>query len=67
MSVAQIAATGQVRIGFLERAWYGVRLEYDMGRLGLGKTIEDVIRTRVKGGKLPKGMTWTRTRGTLKG
>lgn len=64
-SVAAVASTGQVSVGFLQRAWYGVTLEYEMQRLGLGKTIEDVIKTRVKGGQLPKGVTWTRNRETL--
>ena len=67
MSVAQIAATGQVRVGHMERAFYGVILEYDMDRKGLGAAVAEVIKTRVKGGKLPAGIRWTRTRDTLKG
>ena len=65
LSVAEVSSSGQVKIGFLERAYYGVILEYEMGRTGLGKTIQDIIRTRVKGGRLPNGITWTRTRSTL--
>lgn len=65
LSVATVAATGQVKIGFLERAWYGVILEYDAGRTGLGQTIQDVIKSRVKGGKLPPNIRWTRNRETL--
>lgn len=67
ISAAQVKASGQVQVGFLERAWYGVVLEYDMHRLGLGKTIEDMIKAKMPGGKLPKGVTWTRDRATIKG
>lgn len=66
-TVAKIQATGQVAVGVLERAWYGVILEYDMDRLGWARTVSDVIQTRVKGGRLPKGVTWTRSRATFAG
>lgn len=64
-SVAEVAATGQVKVGFLQRAWYGVVLEYEMDRVGLNASVEKILRTRVKGGALPKGVTWTRNRETL--
>ena len=49
-SVAAIRGTKQVAVGFLDAAFYGQILEAKMGRLGLAKTIDDVIRTRAKGG-----------------
>lgn len=60
-----IRQTKQVAVGFLDRAFYGVILEVKMGRKGLAETIDHVIRTRVKGGRLPSGVVWRRTGGTL--
>ncbi len=65
ISRATVQRTKAVSVGFLDRAFYGVILEVKMGRLGLAKTIDDVIRTRVKGGRLPSGVVWRRTAGTL--
>lgn len=57
-SVATIQSTGVIRIGYLDRAFYGVILETKMRRLSFADTVADVIQTRVKGGRLPKGVTW---------
>jgi hypothetical protein len=67
LSVATVRVRGTIKVGFLDRAWYGVHLEANMGRLGMAKTIEDVIRTRVKGGRLPKGVVWRRNNATFPG
>lgn len=58
--VDEIRRTGQVKVGFLERAFYGEILEYSMDRMGLSASIDKVIRTRVKGGRLPQGLNWIR-------
>lgn len=67
LSVGMIQTTRQVEVGFLDKAFYGVILEAKMGRLGLAKTIDDVIRTRVQGGRLPSGVTWRRNNATIPG
>lgn len=57
--VAAVRATKQVAVGYLDRAFYGVILESPkFGRKSLAATVADVIRTRVKGGRLPAGVTW---------
>lgn len=60
ISVSEIQRTGKVSVGFLDRAYYGEILEYEMGRTGLGATIEKIIGSRVAGGRLPKGINWIR-------
>jgi len=50
-----------MRIGYLQRAFYGVILEFDMDR----KSLADTINGLLGGRSLPDGLTWTRDRSTL--
>lgn len=60
-TVRGVEFAGQVRMGYLQRAWYGVRLEFDMGRLSLADTLREVLGGR----SLPPGVTYRRDRSTL--
>ena len=66
LSAQLIQRTGRVAVGYLDRAFYGVILKAK-GRLSLDETIVDVIRTRVRGGALPRGIVWTRNDATFPG
>lgn len=59
-TVREIERTGQVQIGYLQRAYYGVILEYDMDRTRLADTIRDLI-----GSNLPDGIVWKSDRSLL--
>ena len=63
--VSTIQQTGQAAVGYLDRAFYGVILETKLRRLSLADTVADVIRTRVKGGRLPAGVVWRHDKRTL--